>query len=102
MIRLFLFFVTGVAVLIAFSKIFNFDKYPKFILVSAFVLAVLAAGLGAYEGCADGWNSTSIGRSGACSHHGGVETHANVYGICCMTLSGIVIFFTFRGSSNDK
>ena len=22
--------------------------------------------------CADGWNSPSIGRQGACSHHGGV------------------------------
>ena len=25
-----------------------------------------------YETCADGWRSPSIGRSGACSHHGGV------------------------------
>lgn len=23
--------------------------------------------------CADGWHSPSIGRSGACSHHGGVH-----------------------------
>jgi hypothetical protein len=26
----------------------------------------------AYAQCADGWNSPLIGRSGACSHHGGV------------------------------
>jgi hypothetical protein len=25
-----------------------------------------------YLQCADGWPSTSIGRQGACSHHGGV------------------------------
>lgn len=24
-------------------------------------------------GCSDGWNSSSIGRQGACSHHGGVD-----------------------------
>jgi len=28
-----------------------------------------------YELCRDGWDSPSIGSSGACSHHGGVETH---------------------------
>ena len=27
-----------------------------------------------YRECADGWNSPSIGRQGACSHHGGVVT----------------------------
>jgi hypothetical protein len=27
-----------------------------------------------YQTCADGWNSPSIGRQGACSHHGGVVT----------------------------
>ncbi len=25
--------------------------------------------------CRDGWASSSIGRSGACSHHGGVSGH---------------------------
>lgn len=28
-----------------------------------------------YQACADGWGSPSIGRAGACSHHGGVVTH---------------------------
>ena len=27
-----------------------------------------------YRNCADGWDSPSIGRQGACSHHGGVVT----------------------------
>jgi hypothetical protein len=27
-----------------------------------------------YQTCADGWDSPSIGRQGACSHHGGVVT----------------------------
>ena len=27
-----------------------------------------------YRTCADGWDSPSIGRQGACSHHGGVVT----------------------------
>jgi hypothetical protein len=29
--------------------------------------------------CADGWNSPSIGRSGACSHHGGVTSGFNEF-----------------------
>jgi hypothetical protein len=29
--------------------------------------------------CADGWNSPSIGKSGACSHHGGVVTGFNEF-----------------------
>lgn len=28
--------------------------------------------------CSDGWASTSIGRQGACSHHGGVEKHGGL------------------------
>ena len=35
--------------------------------------------------CRDGWASPSIGRSGACSHHGGVAGHGWV------TILGIVI-----------
>lgn len=30
-----------------------------------------------YRDCADGWSSPSIGRQGACSHHGGVVTKTN-------------------------
>lgn len=30
-------------------------------------------------GCRDGWNSPSIGRRGACSHHGGVDRSGNVF-----------------------
>ena len=98
--RLALFFVTGLAGLIVFSKIFNFDKYPKFTLAMTLLLAVLAVSLGAYEGCADGWNSTNIGRNGACSHHGGVETHANIYGICCSIFSVIVLWSALKRLSN--
>jgi len=29
--------------------------------------------------CADGWNSPSIGRQGACSHHGGVRSYGELY-----------------------
>jgi Na+-driven multidrug efflux pump len=38
--------------------------------------------------CRDGWHSLSIGRSGACSHHGGVSGHgwatliSLIIGIC--------------------
>jgi hypothetical protein len=38
----------------------SFDPAESFILVGT--------------GCSDGWSSPSIGRRGACSHHGGVVT----------------------------
>ena len=38
---------------------------------SAFIYGDLVS---SYQTCADGWDSPSIGRQGACSHHGGVVT----------------------------
>ena len=100
--RFALFLITGLAGLIFFSKIFDFDKRPKFVIIVTLLIAMLAASIGAYEGCADGWHSTNIGRSGACSHHGGVETHANIYGLCCAVFSIIVLFSAFKKLSNVK
>jgi hypothetical protein len=39
-----------------------------FFLSAAVISAILPAAR-----CADGWRSPSIGRQGACSHHGGVR-----------------------------
>ncbi|MGW1409461.1 hypothetical protein [Streptomyces sp. NPDC002403] len=35
------------------------------------------------QGCSDGWHSSSIGKRGACSHHGGVITvyQSNIGGL---------------------
>jgi hypothetical protein len=47
--------------------------------------------------CADGWHSPSIGRPGACSHHGGVvggDTMPRSAGIICIA-AGLITFFGF-------
>lgn len=45
--------------------------------IAAFLLAslIIVGEIGSWRGttCADGWNSPSIGKRGACSHHGGVK-----------------------------
>jgi hypothetical protein len=50
-----------------------FLKTPVFAAVAIFLVAFAACSLIAGpETCQDGWKSPSIGRPGACSHHGGV------------------------------
>lgn len=99
--RFVLFIVTGICSIIILSKVLNLDKNPKLIFSTSFVVACAFAALGAYEGCADGWKSTSIGSSGACSHHGGVRTHVNIYGWSGLAVSALLIFVTFN-SENKK
>jgi len=96
--RIILLLVTGIASLIILSKLLGFDKMPKFVLGFTFIVGIGFASLGAYEGCADGWASTSIGRSGACSYHGGVKTHLNIYGWSGLAISSIIIFAAFSNS----
>ena len=48
---------------------------PSWVLGSIFGIATFAAVV-PFQGkatCRDGWHSSAIGRSGACSHHGGVD-----------------------------
>lgn len=44
-----------------------------------------------FTGCADGWNSPSIGKQGACSHHGGVESNRTL--LLIISIVGSVVFF---------
>ena len=49
------------------------SKETRWILaVAGWLAGVLLLSLLADPMCADGWRSSSIGRQGACSHHGGV------------------------------
>lgn len=47
--------------------------------------------------CRDGWMSSSIGRQGACSYHGGVDRSQNGLGIIFL-IAGGVAGFAFYGS----
>lgn len=52
--------------------------------------------------CEDGWHSSSIGRQGACSYHGGVDdTAQNFVGIFSV-VSGVVSGFFFFGFVDEK
>ncbi len=57
--------------------------------VSAFLIGLVLPAVS----CMDGWSSPSIGRSGACSHHGGVNTLPQDLAII---FSCIVAFITWK------
>lgn len=46
--------------------------------------------------CKDGWDSPSIGRQGACSHHGGVRGNGGSVFLVCLA-SFVLGFFVFSG-----
>jgi|LULX01.1.fsa_nt_gb hypothetical protein len=49
-------------------------RSPIFYAVLAFVISSVVIGIILPElACMDGWESPSVGKSGACSHHGGVN-----------------------------
>lgn len=61
-------------------------------LVSWVIFLILIGG----AVCSDGWHSGSIGRSGACSHHGGVRSWPNVLAF----FGSIIIAFKFHKFRN--
>ena len=49
-------------------------RSPIFYAILAFIISLIVVGVLLPDlACMDGWNSPSIGSSGACSHHGGVN-----------------------------
>ncbi len=73
------------------------------ILVFLFSMGIFSYILDEPAKCADGWSSPSIGRQGACSHHGGV-----VYGgsfwkwpiSLCLTYFAFYIFVDVKNQTN--
>lgn len=56
--------------------------------------------------CRDGWDSPSIGRPGACSHHGGVDRSASslafIVSVIIATFVGLVVHFRAESHSQFK
>lgn len=51
-----------------------------------------------YANCADGTSSSSIGRRGACSHHGGVQYHGTgFYSIVAALIAGFGVYYKLEG-----
>ncbi len=51
--------------------------------------------------CEDGWGSASIGRQGACSHHGGVDNSPLVYTLLFSLFLGFLIATFFNRKEDD-
>lgn len=54
------------------------------------------------SGCDDGWNSPSIGRSGACSHHGGINNIPGVISFFIATAIALFLFFKLDQIDTNK
>lgn len=61
------------------------------LIVWIVVFCGLKLGLG--SGCNDGWGSGSIGKMGACSHHGGVDHTSGIIAFIVSTTIAFYIFF---------
>lgn len=51
-------------------------------------------------GCNDGWASSSIGRMGACSHHGGVNHNGSLILLCALVCAGVAFYLVVK--ADDK
>ena len=69
-------------------------RSPIFYAVLAFVISLIVIGiLMPALVCMDGWQSESIGKQGACSHHGGVNYIPVVLGVI---ISYAISFFVWK------
>lgn len=69
-----------------------------FVFVLSMLIAFAVAGV---PGCSDGWASGSIGRPGACSHHGGVAKWPRVLAFVFSALVAMA-FHRFRVSRQQR
>lgn len=99
---IFIFIVVGLATFLVLSKILRGEKLFNWAVGISIVIGIFFASIGTYRGCADSWKSTSIGRQGACSHHGGVQTFNNIYGWGGLVVGSLIIFAFIKIYSGDS
>ena len=74
-----------------------------FVGLAAFIgLSVLAGQLLGPVKCRDGWASSSIGRQGACSHHGGVDRSRGGLSIIFMVAGGFAGFMFYGSAIGER
>nr|VFJ77486.1 MAG: hypothetical protein BECKFW1821C_GA0114237_112510 [Candidatus Kentron sp. FW] len=83
---LLLFLSTASATALLLFLFFNKIRLGWIGVITASV-TLFTVGLGTHRSCADGWISPSIGKQGACSHHGGVIVNLNDFGWIMLILS---------------
>ena len=86
-----LFLLTILALAIITKPFLRNEKYASRTSGAILIGSIIATSIGSYRTCRDGWLSSSIGRQGACSHHGGVITTLNDFGWLVLIISLIVI-----------
>ena len=75
-------------------------RSPIFYAVLAFVISLIIIGtLMPALVCMDGWQSGSIGKQGACSHHGGVNYMPVVLGVI---ISYAISFFVWKIAKKNE
>jgi hypothetical protein len=67
-----------------------------------FALSMLAGQLLGSVKCRDGWASSSIGRQGACSHHGGVDRSRGGLGMIFMVVGGFAGFLFYGSAIGER
>ncbi|NVP17188.1 hypothetical protein HUU51_00545 [Candidatus Gracilibacteria bacterium] len=72
----------------------TFFGKKRIIILFSIILSVALGFNSTFLECQDGWNSQSIGLSGACSHHGGVVEKFSDYGLILMFISLLLAIFT--------
>lgn len=97
-----IFILSGFASFLLATAIRLKDDQLRGNIAIAIIIGVTCSLTGTYRGCEDGWMSTSIGKNGACSSHGGVSTFINIYGVSIILLSALMILFLFLWKPKKK
>jgi hypothetical protein len=69
----------------------GYISWVVYLLCSSFIYSI-----GTFKICADGWQSLSIGKMGACSHHGGIVTNLSGVGYVLFTVFIIFLFYKYK------
>ncbi|WP_152565436.1 hypothetical protein [Aeromonas media] len=67
------------------------SRHIAFTVLASYVLICIAGKVGVDRVCFDGWNSSSIGKQGACSHHGGVTSELTEFGYLVLVVCGLFL-----------
>ena len=91
-----LFFSSAISLYVLFYN----DKKQAQTFWVAVIGGLLITGMGTFQVCSDGWGSPSIGKQGACSHHGGVTSQLNLFGWIALTLPLGILFYILKPEKN--
>jgi hypothetical protein len=98
----FLFLTSFCALIILLFGVLKLEKLALWGAIVSVVSSIVITANGTFRTCAAGWKSGSIGRQGACSHHGGVVTRYTEFGWYALSISIAIIAITILIGSMRK